>query len=100
MADNENLVTATVAAADAGTDWLQLRQYRNPFDISVKGTFTGNVFLQRKRPEESADDARDIGDAYTASTEEIGEMRGRWDVRLFVKAGGLSSGTVVLELGT
>lgn len=99
MADNRTRVTASVTAADDGTDWLQLRGDGNFFDISVSGTYSGTVTLQRKRPGESASAARDIED-YAATVERVGEMQGHWDVRLYIKAGELSSGSVELELGT
>lgn len=99
MADNRTRVTASVAAADDGTDWLQLRSDGNFFDISVSGTYSGTVTLQRKRPGESASAARDI-EAYAAAVERVGEMQGHWDVRLYVKTGDLSSGSIALELGT
>lgn len=99
MADNRINVAAAVTAEDSGTDWLQVRGERNFFDISVFGTFVATVHLQRKRPGEAASAARDV-EAYTAGTEKLGEMQGHWDVRLFVKAGNFTSGTVNLELGT
>ena len=99
MADNRIRVTADVAAADSGTDWLQLRGNRNFFDVSVGGTFVATVHLQRKRPGEAVAAARDV-ESYAAGTEKLGEMQGHWDVRLYVKTGNYSSGTVKAELGT
>ena len=99
MADNRIRVQSDVTAENAGTDWLQLRGGRGFFDISVSGSFTAAVTLQRKRPGEAASAARDI-ESYTGGTEKIGEMQGHWDVRLFVKTGAFTSGTAVLELGT
>lgn len=99
MADNGIRTTADITAQNSGTDWLQLRGARNFFDISVSGTFTATVHLQRKRPGEDASAARDV-ESYTAGTEKLGEMQGHWDVRLFVKTGNLGSGTVKAELGT
>ena len=99
MADNSIRTTADITAQNGGTDWLQLRGARNFFDISVSGTFTATVHLQRKRPGEDASAARDV-ESYVAGTEKLGEMQGHWDVRLFVKTGNYTSGTVKAELGT
>jgi hypothetical protein len=99
MNDNAIRTTAGIAAENSGTDWLQLRGARNFFDISVSGTFAATVHLQRKRPGEDASAARDV-ESYTAGTEKLGEMQGHWDVRLFVKSGNYTSGTVKAELGS
>ena len=98
MADNKIRVTASVTADNNGTDWLQLRGHRNFFDVSVSGTFTATVTLQRKRPGEAAAAARDF-EEYTAGTEKLGEFAGHWDVRLFVKTSAYTSGTATLEIG-
>ena len=98
MADSSIRVTASLTAQNTGTDWLRLRGERNRFDISVGGTFAATVHLQRKRPGEAASAARDV-ESYAAATERLGEMQGHWDVRLFVKTGNFTSGTVVAELG-
>ncbi len=97
MADSTVRVLASLTARNTGTDWLQLRTDHSFFDISVSGTFSGSVHLQRKRPGESASVARDI-ESYAAAAEKLGEMRGHWDVRLFVKSGDYTSGTVEAEL--
>src|SRR3990167_6370714 len=100
MADSDQLVRAAVTVENTGTDWLQLRYSGNSFDISIGGTLSRTtVTLQRKRPTEAASAARDI-EAFTEAVEKVGEMRGRWDVRLFVKTGEIGSGAPVLELGT
>lgn len=99
MADNPVRVTKSTAAENAGTDWLTLRGDRSFFDVSVSGSFTATATLQRKRPGEAASAARDI-ETYTAGAEKIGEVQGHWDIRLFVKSGEFTSGTVTLELGT
>lgn len=99
MADNSVRVTESVTAQNTGTDWLQLRGDRGFFDVSVSGSFTATATLQRKRPGEAASAARDI-ETYTAGAEKIGEVQGHWDIRLFVKTGEFTSGTVTLELGT
>lgn len=98
MADNKIRVTASVSAADSGSDWLQLRGHRNFFDVSVSGTFVATVTLQRKRPGDAAAAARDV-ETYTAGAEPLKEFAGHWDVRLYVKSSAYTSGTAVLELG-
>jgi len=97
--DNKIRVIADIEAENSGTDWLQLRGARNFFDISVSGTFVATVHLQRKRPGEAASAGRDI-ESYIAGTEKLGEMQGRWDIRLFVKTDNYTSGTIKAELGT
>ncbi len=97
MADSTVRVTAALTAGDTGTDWLRLRADHNFFDISVSGAFSGTVHLQRKRPGEAASAARDI-ESYGAAAEKLGEMRGHWDVRLFVKSGDYTSGAITAEL--
>ncbi len=97
MVDSTVRVTASITAQNTGTDWLQLRANHSYFDISLSGAFAATVHLQRKRPGEAASAARDI-ESYTAGTEKLGEMKGHWDVRLFVKTGNYTSGTVEMEL--
>ena len=97
MTDSTVRVTASVTAENTGTGWLKLRADHSFFDISVSGTFSATIQLQRKRPGESASAARDI-ESYTAGTEKLGEMQGHWDVRLFTRTGDYVSGTVEMEL--
>jgi hypothetical protein len=99
MANNKVRVTATLTAQNAGTDWLQLRGQHNFFDISVSGIFVANVTLQRKRPGEADAAARDV-ETYTGNAEKLGEMMGHWDVRLFIKTGEFTSGSVIAEIGS
>lgn len=99
MTDNRIRVTADISEADSGTDWLQLRGQRNFFDISISGTFVATVHLQRKRPGEAVSAVRDV-ESYDAAAEKLGEMQGHWDVRLYVKSGNHTSGTVKAELGS
>lgn len=92
-------VMKDVTAQNDGTAWLELPGVRSFFDISVSGTFSATVTLQRKRRGEADSAARDI-ETYTAPTEKIGEMAGHWNVRLFVKTGDYTSGTATLELNS
>lgn len=98
MADSTSIVTASITAENTGTDWLQLRDGgAKEFDVSVSGTFAGTVFLQRKLKGAADNTARDI-ESYTTGASPVGHMAGEWDVRLFVKTGGYTSGTAVLRL--
>ena len=102
MADNYARVIATVATtATTGTDALILKgcnvDQRNFFDISVDITTdggSGTVQLQRKR---QTDIVWRVIESYTANTEKIGEIHGKWMVRLMVTAHG-GSGDILLEL--
>ena len=98
MADNTVRVTGNLQE-NQSTAWLLLRGGHNFFDVSVSGTFTATVHLQRKRPGEADAAARDV-ESYDVPVEKIGEMHGHWDVRLTVKTGNHTSGTAVAELGT
>lgn len=98
----EGTTAGTATGASVGSGWLTLKgmnaDQRNFFDISVQaandGTFT--VILQRKRPGEADSAARNV-ESYTADTEKIGEMHGKWDVRLQV-TDHTTSGDIVCEV--
>jgi hypothetical protein len=96
MSANKIRVSANGATVGDATDWLQLRGGRRFFDISLGGTFTQTITLERKRPGEADGSAR-VVESFTAATEKIGEMAGHWDLRLRVTAA--TSGTSTLELG-
>lgn len=96
MAANKIRVSASGAAVNDATDWLQLRGGRRFFDLSVGGTFNQTVVLERKRPGEAAGEARPV-ETFTSGAQKIGEMAGHWDLRLRVTAA--TSGTSLLELG-
>jgi len=101
MADSYARVTETFATTATGsTDALILKgcnaDQRNFFDISVQaendGTF--QVILERKR---QTDTAWRVIEEITADTEKLGEMHGKWMVRLRL-ANHTTSGDIVLEL--
>ncbi len=99
MADNYSRVTATLTGTNTGaSDALILKgcnvDQRNFFDISVQFTGTGTVQLQRKR---ETDSTWRVIESYTGDTEKIGEIHGKWMVRLEVTAHG-GSGDIDLEL--
>lgn len=95
MADNTTQVSASIAAQNTFTDWLQ---GPGRADLSVSGTFSATVFLQRKLRGEAAASAVDV-ESYTAATEKVIEdASGQYDYRLGVKTGGYTSGTAVCKL--
>lgn len=90
MTDNIRQVTASITAQATGTDWLQ---GPGKADISLSGTFSATIFLQRKKRGEAAASAVDV-ESYTAATEKVIEdASGAWDYRLYCKTGGYTSGT-------
>lgn len=100
MADSPHRIDADLTAQNTGTDWLQVRlaDGGGKFDVSVSDTFVANVTLQRKEPHEAASAAVDVEAAYTTATEKTAEIAGDWDVRLFIKTGGFTSGTARCRL--
>lgn len=91
-------VTASVTAADSGTDWLTLRKPSvNRFTATVGGTFVATVTMKMKRA--GAADATAVPlNTYTEPTGERGEMYGPWQVRDRVLTGAFTSGTVELAI--
>ncbi len=62
--------------------------------LSISGTFSATVVLQRKRPGGSYVDIA----SYTGVAEKIIESCGNWVYRAGVKTGGYSSGTANIAL--
>lgn len=96
MSDNENAVSVSVTAENQFSDWLQLI-YGEKASISISGTWSATVTIQRKRRTEAATAARDVL-SFSANAELTLDNQGVWDYRIGVKTGGFSSGTVVAEL--
>lgn len=85
-------VTKSITAQNTFTDSVQLT---GNFNLSISGTFSATVVVQR-----STDNStwRDV-DSFTAATEEVGyEPEVMW-YRAGVKTGGFTSGTVDVRLG-
>lgn len=85
-------VTKSITAQNTFTDPVQLTGH---FNLSISGTFSATVTVQR-----STDNStwRDV-DSFTAATEEVGyEPEVMW-YRAGVKTGGFTSGTVDVRLG-
>ena len=100
MSDTANRKSAVIEAAGTGTAWLEIdRLDTGLFDISVSGTFSGTITLQRKRSGETDGLARDV-ETFTAAAEKTGEVRGEWLLRLWCKAGDYTSGSAAVEVGT
>lgn len=85
------LVTATITGDDEWTDSIRLN---GAFDLSIAGTFTATVTVQR-----SYDNAtwRDV-DTFTEATEEVGWQGEIAYYRAGVKALEFTSGTITVSL--
>lgn len=83
-----------ISAQNTGISALRV----NPgnFNVSVQGTFTATIFLQR-----SCDGGTTWFDmeSYTIPAEKVGETGEHLHVRLFCKTGGYTSGTAACRLG-
>jgi hypothetical protein len=104
--DNRSRVCKTATAQNTATNWLRLPRVGAGtgggavFDISVVLTaavFSATVTLQRRRHGETDTEARDVK-TYTDVVEELAQMAGDWEVRLIIKTGDYSSGTIRMEL--
>lgn len=86
--------TGTIDAAEESIGHITLPdEGENKFEISIVGTaMSGTIHLQRKKPGEADSAYRDV-DAFTASAEKKGEMKGRWDLRFYCKTGNWTSGS-------
>lgn len=85
-------LNATISAADTFSDPVQLI---GNFNLSVSGTFSGTLTVQRSRDRTTWLDV----DAFTAPTEQFGyDPEFNW-YRVGCKAGELASGSVVVRIG-
>ena len=82
-------VTAAVTAENTFTDWLPLNKNER-YSVSISGTFTATVTVQRQY---SGGDILDI-DSKTAADVIDGPSPCACSVRVGVKTGGFTSGTV------
>jgi hypothetical protein len=86
-------LNATIATADTFSDEVQLV---GNFNLSVSGTFSGTLTVQRSRDRTTWLDV----DSFTAPTEQYGyDPEFNW-YRVGCKAGNLASGSVVVRIGT
>lgn len=84
--------TASIGAQNTFTEAVQLTGY---FNLSISGTFSATVTVQRSTDNSSW---RDV-DSYTAAAEEVGFEPEVMYYRVGVKTGGYTSGTVDVRLG-
>lgn len=86
-------INKSVTAENSFTDWLQTNA-GNRLAISISGTFSANVTVQRRL---DGANARDI-QTFTAPTEQSYICDAGEEVRVGVKTGGFTSGTVVVDV--
>lgn len=85
-------INTTISAADTFTDPVQLI---GDFNLSVSGTFSGTLTVQRSRDQSTWLDV----DTFTAPAEEVGYDPEYNFYRVGCKAGELASGSVVVRIG-
>ena len=86
------LVTKTITAQNTFSDAVQLTGY---FNLSISGTFSASVVVQRSNNNSTW---RDV-DTFTEPTEVVGmDPEVMW-YRVGVKTGAFTSGSVVVSLG-
>lgn len=92
-------VTASVSAADAGTGSIRVFGVDDArkFSISVSGTFTATVTLQRSADNSSWEDVEDYTIVTSKSYDDTLDNAVLY-YRLWVKTGDYTSGTAVLDL--
>lgn len=94
MTTTQTVASGSVAAADSFVGPIAALHGR--FDVGISGTFSATVTVQR-RPYGSEGAWRDV-EAFTEAVERTGYSAGAWEVRAGCKAGGYTSGTVVIDL--
>ncbi len=85
-------VTASFDTVNDETAWLTI-EGGGKFDLSISGTWTGTITLNRRTPPSGTTLPVET---YTANTERVGEFAGETQVQLFFTTDG--SGTAVVEL--
>ena len=91
------IVSASITAQNNFTDWLEFDNARRFFNVSVSGTFSATVTVQRSY--DGGSTPLDVKE-YTAPAEEIGEhVETIVLYRIGVKTGDFTSGTVEVRLG-
>ncbi len=86
--------SASITAANNFTDPLSVRPEEGA-SVSVSGTWSATVHLQHRL---DGTNWRDV-ESYTANTEKVYTAGEGCDVRIGVKTGNFTSGTVVVRLG-
>ncbi len=90
-------VTADITAENTGTPYLHTSAGVE-FDVDVGPAGSATITLQRRRPGEST--VHDVKTYTPGDGPEIGLSANSWEVRLFVKTGDYTSGTIVLNIWT
>jgi hypothetical protein len=83
--------TATITAENNFTTGLDITN--QPFTVSISGSFSATVTIQRKKVTEEDTEYRDVKN-YTAAIEENGYSVGKWIYRVGVKTGDFTSGSI------
>lgn len=92
-------VTGNIGVENSFTDWIAPRTrtcITGDLNISVSGTFSGTVTLQRKFG--SSGTAVDVEDYTTTYEGQLNEFEKEVYYRLGIKTGNYTSGTAVLRL--
>lgn len=86
------LVTASISAQNTFSNPVR---FGGDFNVSIQGTFSATVFVQRSYDNSSWYDV----ESFTTATEQIGyEPEYIW-YRIGVKTGGYTSGTIDVRIG-
>jgi hypothetical protein len=67
------------------------------FDLSLAGTFSGTLTVQRRRPQDVNDEDWKNVEAFTEAVEKTGYMAGAWNVRVKATAWTSGAAKVVLQ---
>lgn len=91
---------AEITAQNSFTGWMPL-QAGERASVSITGTWAATVVLQRRLPDGTVADVPNPDDTvgWTANTQKSYEADERQDIRLGVKTGDFTSGTVVARIG-
>lgn len=90
------MATLLNATIDADDSFSELVQLVGRFNISISGTFSGTLTVQRSRDRSTWLDV----DTFDAPSEDVGyDPEFNW-YRVGCKAGELASGSVVVRIGT
>jgi hypothetical protein len=71
----------------------------NDYDLSIRGTFSAILHLQRKLPGEADSEYRDVS-SFTSPDEQLGRCVSSWYYRIGIKTGNYTSGTAKVNIIT
>lgn len=94
--------TATVTGANEFTNWLDVNRYGQgqqvgKFGVKISGTFVATVTVQAKEADAADSTALDV-ESFTSPVLRSGEITGNYKVRVGVKTGDFTSGSVGLVI--